>query len=126
MFVGRPDSNKPAPNNMLPSSTFSASQSMDLFAKKGVSPAGLVALLGAHTCSQSHGQSPAVPQDTSPGNWDTDYFSETLRNSASPGVGRFMSDVLLAKDSDTRPVFEDFANNLGSWDQVCFRGPLLI
>jgi len=119
MFVGRPDSNKPAPSNMLPSSTFSASQSMDLFGKKGVSPAGLVALLGAHTCSQSHGQSPAVPQDSSPGSWDTDYFSETLQNTASPGVGRFMSDVLLAKDAETRPVFQSFAEDIGSWDQVC-------
>jgi len=117
MFLGRPDSSKPAPMGLLPPPTFTAKQSMDLFGKKTVSPFGLVALLGAHSCSQSHG-SQVLPQDKTPGVWDTEYFSETLKTNQSSGVARFMSDINLAHDAITGPVYEEFSSNAGSWDSA--------
>ncbi|PHH88735.1 hypothetical protein CDD83_7160 [Cordyceps sp. RAO-2017] len=51
-FVGRRDSSEPSPRGLLPSPLASADTLVSMFANKTIGPAGLVALVGAHTTSQ--------------------------------------------------------------------------
>ena len=123
LFIGRKDDSKAAPTGKLPPPFFSADQSIDLFKAKTVSPAGLVALLGAHTASKNHnpGLGANLPQDKTPGKWDTEYFKETLQANASAGVIRFQADVNLAQSSKTSAVFKQFQAQKGSWDEAYAR-----
>jgi len=90
-----------------------------------------VALIGAHTASRQRTIDPSRigdAQDSTPGKWDTTYFTETLETSPSAHIFRFQSDVSLANDLVSGPIFRQFAGAGGKpiWDMVrngCFRFP---
>jgi len=123
-FVGRKDSSEPAPEGLLPSPKADADKLIELFANKTISAAGLVALLGSHTVSQQRffqTDRALDPQDSTPGVWDNLYFKETLSSKAPPRLVKFPSDVNLANDARTRPMFEAYGNSLKgqiTWSQV--------
>lgn len=52
VFVGRKDSKKAAPENLMPSVSMSANDIISLFEDKTIQPHDLAALLGAHSTSQ--------------------------------------------------------------------------
>ncbi|KAJ6447151.1 peroxidase [Purpureocillium lavendulum] len=126
-FVGRRDSSEPAPEGLLPSPKADADKLIGLFANKTISAAGLVALLGSHTVSQQrfYDKGRALdPQDSTPGVWDNLYFKETLSSKAPPRLVKFASDVNLANDARTRPMFEAYGNSLKgqiTWSQAYAR-----
>jgi hypothetical protein len=104
-FVGRKDSNKNAPDGLLPGVNDSADKLIKLFQDKTISPHELVALLGAHTTSEQFFVDPkkkGAPQDGTPGVWDTLFYNQTLGTGPLPKqVFRFASDIALAKDPRT-------------------------
>ncbi|GJN76684.1 hypothetical protein PLIIFM63780_000170 [Purpureocillium lilacinum] len=126
-FVGRKDSSEPAPEGLLPSPKADADKLIELFANKTISAAGLVALLGSHTVSQQRffqTDRALDPQDSTPGVWDNLYFKETLSSKAPPRLVKFPSDVNLANDARTRPMFEAYGNSLKgqiTWSQAYAR-----
>lgn len=84
---------------------------IDLFRAKTIQPFGLAALLGAHSTSQQRFVDPARfgdPQDSTPGVWDTAFYSETLGR-APPRVFKFHSDIVLSEDPRIYPEFRAFA-----------------
>jgi catalase (peroxidase I) len=121
MFVGRVDNSAQNTRGLLPPPTMNASDIIDLFAKKSITPAGIVALIGAHTASRGHisrDSEEVKPQDTTPGIWDTKYFIEVSSSSPPADILRFNSDISLAGDPVTGPWFKKFGNNKGAWDKV--------
>ncbi|KAF3807003.1 hypothetical protein GCG54_00007257 [Colletotrichum gloeosporioides] len=120
-YVGRKDSSKPCPNDLLPPVTGSADFLIELFENKTIKPHGLTALIGAHTTSQQRFVDPSRagdPQDSTPGVWDVKFYAETL-GSAPARVFKFASDVVLAKDSRISAEFQAFAGSGGQahWNQ---------
>jgi hypothetical protein len=108
--VGRTDSSA-APNEaLLPANaTLTADVILPLFADKGFQPAEVAALVGAHSSSKQFFAFPAQsgePQDTTPGVWDVDFYSQTT--TPTPGVLTFPSDMSLASDSRSGPTFKSF------------------
>jgi hypothetical protein len=72
-FVGRKDSSKANPENLVPNPRASGDSLVALFKDKGISGAELAALIGAHTSSKQFVFDPTkagTPQDTTPGTWD--------------------------------------------------------
>lgn len=123
MWVGREDDATAAPTGRLPPAAGDGSDAdslIELFAKKTVSPGGLIALLGAHTASRNHIPFLGAenPQDLTPGKWDTAYFKETLQTDASTNVTRFPSDTNLAQSDKTKDAFEFFNDNLAAWNEA--------
>ena len=121
-FVGRHDSATPSPDGLLPSVNFSVDRLLDLFLDKTIQPAGLAALLGAHSVSQQRFVDPSRtgdPQDSTPGVLDTRFYDETLGH-AAPRVFKFQSDILLAEDPRVYPAFRGFAGEQGqgAWRAV--------
>ncbi|KEY69058.1 hypothetical protein S7711_03356 [Stachybotrys chartarum IBT 7711] len=116
-WVGRPDSTRPAPENLLPSPFGDAVSLMEMFQNKTISPRGLVALLGSHTTSQQHFVNttrPGDPQDSTPGVWDNLYFKETMNAVRSPQrVYTLPSDANLANHETTRRGFALYAGRDG-------------
>jgi manganese peroxidase len=126
MFIGRVDDPHANPTGLLPPPFFNATQIIDMFAAKTVTPGGVVALIGSHTASRQRTfdrTQAGAPQDTTPGKWDTSYFTETLATNASPGVVRFPSDISLANSPVTGPVFQQFASQKSAWDKVFRHSP---
>lgn len=87
---------------------------LQLFVDKGFTAAELAALIGAHTSSKAFNQAangvpPQAPQDSTPGKWDVNYYSETY--TGAPGVSRFDSDINLAQKNTT--VGKQFAGFVG-------------
>ena len=122
-FIGRTDNPNPAPQRLLPPPTFTAQQLIENFGNKTIGPGGLVALLGAHTASRQVGVDPARAgdaQDSTPGRWDTRYFTETLDANAPSSIFKFQSDINVANDARTGPIWRQFAGNKGAWDRVSF------
>lgn len=69
-FQGREDSAIPAPDGLLPQPFESAQKLTERFLNMTIQPAGLVALVGAHTTSQQRFVDPrraGDPQDSTPG-----------------------------------------------------------
>lgn len=128
-YVGRKDSATPAPGDLLPSVVADASSLYKLFSDKGFDAVELAALLGAHSTSKAFGQAEhgipvGAPQDSTAGDWDVKYYSETLSipvtNDASASnqkVAVFPSDKNLATDDKTpvKKEFAGFVNNQGKW-----------
>ena len=109
-YVGRKDSATPAPDGKLPDMHASAAVLSALFTAKGISAPELAALMGAHTTSRSFHQTPVgqgdagLPQDSTPGIWDVNYYAETL--SPAPGTFVFESDKNLANDATVGKEFK--------------------
>lgn len=100
-FVGRSDSVRNAPDNLLPSVTASADALVALFEDKTISSHELAALLGAHSVSRqffSNTTTGGQPQDSTPGVWDTRFYNETQAGTIK-GVYQLPSDIVLAADS---------------------------
>ncbi|KAJ3498026.1 hypothetical protein NLG97_g1447 [Lecanicillium saksenae] len=115
-FVGRQDNTNAAPENLLPQPTDSADSLIELFGNKTISPADLVALVGAHTTSQQEFVDPSRagdPQDSTPGIWDTAFYGQTLNSAAPRRVFKFQSDINLSKDKRTRGTWAGFIGLTG-------------
>ena len=119
-FVGRKDSNHPAPPGGLPSVHADASSLFNLFLAKGFTANELAALLGAHSTSKSFGQldlmHPGTPQDSTPGIWDVKYYQDTLSPPASGTP--FPSDTSLAAHPVVGKEFHGFIGSQGKWSSA--------
>jgi hypothetical protein len=110
-MIGRTDSSKAAPNEMLlpGNATLSADAIISSFADKGLSAPDVAALIGAHTSAKQFFVDPTKAgeaQDRTPGVWDVDYYSDTTTKPA--GVFVFQSDINLSQDPRSGPTFKSF------------------
>lgn len=123
-YVGRPDSNIPNPEGLLPSPFQSADELIKLFADKTIAPNGLVALVGSHTTSQQafvNTTRAGDPQDSTPGVWDVLFYSQTLGTASTPQrVFKFASDVALSKHAKTKNEWKSYASKgaQDDWTEV--------
>lgn len=123
-YVGRKDRSGPAPEDNLPSPFGTADELIAMFEDKTISPAGLIALLGAHTVSQQRfivEERAGDPQDSTPGVWDSLYYRETVDPNAPQRVMKLESDVNLSKDPRTSPTWNKFSSALVgqlTWNDV--------
>lgn len=112
-FVGRIDSSTPAPTGLIPSVFDSTDKIICLFGDKTLSATQLTALMGAHSTSQQFfvdTTQAGLPQDTTPGIWDTQYYAQHRPGAAKPsGVFQFPSDLALANDTRTKSQWTSFA-----------------
>ncbi|THW37438.1 heme peroxidase [Aureobasidium pullulans] len=116
--VGRKDTSTAAPDNLLPKA-FGAGAAqqvlIQLFEDKGISQPELAALIGAHTASkavaqEAYGVPYNGPQDSTPGQWDVKYYSDTDNHPS--GVYSFESDVNLSNPNSTvGQTFQSFVNS---------------
>ncbi|KAF2139326.1 class II peroxidase [Aplosporella prunicola CBS 121167] len=115
VLVGRTDSSTPAPEGDLPNDKASASTLISQFQAKGFSATDLAALVGAHSAAK---QFNAIPEksgqslDSTPGTWDTKFYSETLNGKAPVSLD---SDINLSNDSRTSGSFKVFAAGQAAW-----------
>ncbi|KAK1594129.1 peroxidase [Colletotrichum navitas] len=112
-FIGRKDTTRPAVKDLLPKPTDSSEKLFKIFAEKSFTPAGLVALLGAHSTSQQRFVDPAraeSPQDSTPGTWDIAFYQQTLNPNAPPAVFKFQSDINVSLDPQTNDVWRLFSS----------------
>lgn len=115
-FVGRKDSTVPAAHNLLPDVHAPAADLFALFQRKGFSARELAALLGAHSTSKQFHvdvSKAGEAQDSTPGIWDVQYYSDTLNPPQNVFV--FPSDDVLSKNVDVGPEFLGFVDNQGKW-----------
>jgi len=110
-YVGRVDNSSLAgnPSGFLPDVHANATSLLALFEGKGFTAADLAALVGAHTTSKNVAQTDmpvGAPQDSTPGIWDTQFYSDTINQPA--GVSSFASDIALAADPTVGPAFDNF------------------
>ncbi|KAK4167118.1 putative lip/Mn/Versatile peroxidase [Cladorrhinum sp. PSN259] len=123
-FVGRRDSHIPALDGQLPSPFDPADKLIDLFRAKTIEPVGLAALLGAHSTSKQRFVDDnffGFPQDSTPGVWDTLFYSQTL-NGGAPDIFRIPSDVILSQHPHLFPAFKAYAGpgGQGRWNFVSY------
>ncbi|KAF2435875.1 heme peroxidase [Tothia fuscella] len=114
-WVGRKDSSTPNPENLLPNPRSDGDTLVQLFQNKGINPAELVALIGAHTSAKQMAFDPSkagAPLDSSPGVWDVKFYGETIKKQAPFTLP---SDIELSKQKDSAPVFKSFVNNQMGW-----------
>lgn len=118
-YVGRTDSSTLAPPGLLPDVRASADSLFQLFQDKGFDATDLAALLGAHsTSNQFHFDetvpNAGMPQDSTPGVWDVNYYAETM---APPkGVLVLPSDAKLAAHATVGKEFKGFVGKAGKWN----------
>lgn len=115
-FVGRKDSTNPAKGSLLPDVFAGADDLYALFQRKGFTASELAALLGAHSTSkQFHipGAPVGAAQDSTPGKWDVQYYSDTL--SPQSNVYVFPSDAKLAVHPTVGKEFKGFVGGQGKW-----------
>uniref|UniRef100_L2FRK3 Peroxidase n=1 Tax=Colletotrichum fructicola (strain Nara gc5) TaxID=1213859 RepID=L2FRK3_COLFN len=123
-FVGRKDTTKASPPNLLPSPFQKSDALFKMFAQKSFTPDGLVALLGAHTTSQQRFVDPSragAPQDTTPGVWDVAFYGQTLNPRTPPAVFKIPSDVSISQDPkviDTWKAFGAGRRGQMAWNQA--------
>jgi hypothetical protein len=115
-FVGRVDNSTPNPEGLLPGAFQSADELITMFEDKTISPAALIALVGAHTTSQQRfvdqGRA-GDPQDRTPGVWDTNFYDETTSSTSPARVFKFQSDINLSLDPRTSPTWDRFKGTRG-------------
>lgn len=121
-FVGRKDNSKAGPTGKLPNPFQDAKSLIDLFSAKTFTSNDLIALIGAHTASKQKfvdRSRSGTPQDSTPGTWDTRYYSETL-SSDNTTILVFPSDRNLATYSATKGRWDTFAGSGGqqAWKPV--------
>lgn len=103
--VDRTDTTSTGPGNQLPVPVRPGSDHdtiFQLFENKGFSAFDLAALVGAHSTSKAFDETAnGIPsggtQDSTPGQWDQDYDSQTYN--PPQGVYRFQSDINLPNKS---------------------------
>ncbi|KAK7530371.1 heme peroxidase [Phyllosticta citribraziliensis] len=113
-LVGRKDSSKPAPEGQIPSPKSSVSKLLSQFAAKGFSATDMAALVGAHTAAKQRFAVPkkaGSPLDSTPGSWDTKFYSQTLDGSAPVSLD---SDVRISQDDRTSGAFQRF-QSMATW-----------
>ncbi|PHH87113.1 hypothetical protein CDD83_9288 [Cordyceps sp. RAO-2017] len=120
-FVGRRDSDRPAPEGLIPLPSQGADELIALFADKTIAADGLVALVGAHSSAQQRFVAPnrsGDPLDSTPGVWDTNFYGEVLDANAPRRVFKLQSDVSLSKDPRTSATWQAFVGTRGQgpWD----------
>ncbi|TVY83231.1 Manganese peroxidase [Lachnellula suecica] len=116
-YVGRNDSSIPAVKGHLPNANASAASLIALFAQKGINAAEIIAFIGAHSSSKQFFVNETLagaPQDSTPGEWDVDFYAETI--SKPTGVFVFDSDASLAVDPRTSATFSGFVGKQKKWD----------
>ncbi len=127
-FIGRTDNPNANAAGLLPSPFANASTILQMFSAKTIGAGGVVALLGAHTASrqtQIDTTQIGAAQDSTPGRWDQNYFRETINPSTPSTIVKFQSDINIANDAATSPVWTQFSNNKGAWDRVRAVSPFL-
>ena len=119
-FAGRKDATEAAPLGLVPDVHDSEQNLVDLMMDKTVNAQDLTALLGAHTTAKQFHvdvETPAgIEIDTTPGIWDTEFYTETLRDSPSPGVFRFASDDVLSKSANMTAFWKGFVGQQARWN----------
>jgi hypothetical protein len=113
--VGRKDSDTASPENLLPRGHAKSAGLIKQFALKGFSAIDLAALIGAHTVAKQRTTDPSqsgAPLDSTPGQWDSKYYSETL-NGKAPFV--LPSDKDVSQNVLTTGLFRTFASSQGAW-----------
>lgn len=113
--VGRTDSSTAAPLGILPSGNASSSDLLASFASKGFSTTDLVALIGAHSTAKQFTSDPSkagAALDSTPGVWDTKFYSETKAGTAPFTIP---ADKNLADDSQSSGAFTRFGQSQGAW-----------
>jgi manganese peroxidase len=121
-FVGRKDNSQAGPRGKLPSPFQDAQSLIDLFAAKTFSASDLVALVGAHSTSKQSFVDPSragASQDSTPGVWDTKFYSETLTSDNKTTLV-FPSDRNLATYGQTSRQWKAFSSAFGqsAWSPV--------
>ncbi|KAK8214389.1 heme peroxidase [Phyllosticta capitalensis] len=107
-LVGRQDSYTPAPEGQIPSPKSSVTKLLSQFAARGFSATDMAALVGAHTAAKQFfavPQKAGQPLDSTPGSWDTKFYSQTLDGSAPVSLD---SDVKISRDDRTSAAFQRF------------------
>ncbi|PSN60262.1 heme peroxidase [Corynespora cassiicola Philippines] len=113
--VGRKDSSTANPTGILPSGNADGGDLVKLFASKGFSPVDLAALIGAHTAAKQFTTDPSragASMDSTPGQWDNKYYSETISGKAPFTL---QSDKNIASNLLTAAPFKSFAASQGLW-----------
>ncbi|KAF2688725.1 class II peroxidase [Lentithecium fluviatile CBS 122367] len=113
--VGRKDSNTANALGILPSGNAKAADLIKLFASKGFSAIDLTALIGAHSTAKQRVTDPSragASMDSTPGQWDTKFYSETLKGTAPFTL---QSDKNLANSLVTTLPFKTFAASQAAW-----------
>jgi hypothetical protein len=113
-YVGRQDGDGSSPDGLLPDVHSDADTLINLFADKTISAGDLAALVGAHSTSEQDivdANFAGAPQDSTPGVWDVEFYSETPDPNAPSQVFKFPSDVNLANDPRTAGSFDFFGTN---------------
>ncbi|KAF2640825.1 heme peroxidase [Massarina eburnea CBS 473.64] len=112
---GRKDSYTANALGVLPSGNISAIDAISLFAQRGFSAIDLAALIGAHTAAKQFVSIPAQSGqslDSTPGQWDNKYYSETIAGKAPVTL---QSDTNLANNLVTKVPFVSFAASQAAW-----------
>ncbi|KAL5401594.1 hypothetical protein PMIN03_011374 [Paraphaeosphaeria minitans] len=115
VLIGRPDSAVASPAGILPSGNAVASDLIQHFAARGFSAVDLAALIGAHTAARNRIAVPAkanLTLDSTPGQWDSKYYSETIAGRAPVTLP---SDKSLADHPVTGVAMRGFAVSQGAW-----------
>ncbi|KAK7519659.1 heme peroxidase [Phyllosticta citriasiana] len=113
-LVGRKDSYTAAPEGEIPSPKSSVTELLSQFAAKGFSATDMTALVGAHTAAKQRFVEPqkaGSPLDSTPGSWDTKFYSQTLDGSAPVSLD---SDVNISRDDRTSGAFQRF-QSVATW-----------
>lgn len=87
-----------------------------MFAAQGFSTRDLSALLGAHTAARQFATNIAqmgASLDSTPGVWDTLYYSQTLHGTAPFSIA---TDTGMSHDGQASQYYQEFASNKTAWD----------
>ncbi|KAF2674141.1 heme peroxidase [Microthyrium microscopicum] len=117
-FVGRQDRTTANPEGLIPNPRASGSDIVQNMQDKGISPAELAALLGAHSCSKQFEFDPSkagAALDTTPGIWDVDFYGQVLTKKA-PFI--LPSDLVLSKQKGVSGPWKDFVSDQTGWDKA--------
>ena len=101
-LVGRIDNSTASPNGLVPGPRDPMDKILGQFAKVGMSPADVVALVGAHTTARQFFDDPAkagASLDTTPGVWDVKFYGQTKAGTAPYSLS---SDRRMTNDSRVR------------------------
>ncbi|KAI0347203.1 short manganese peroxidase [Trametopsis cervina] len=131
-LAGRSNFSRPAPDLTVPEPSDSVDKILSRMGDAGFSPTEVVDLLISHTvAAQDHVDPtiPGTPFDSTPGDFDAQFFVETLlKGTLFPGNGsnvgelqsplqgefRLQSDALLARDPRTACEWQSFITNHAS------------